>query len=350
MKITVLIEDINRAGGTERATVNLVNMLSASNEVHVISAGKSGQSFFPIEPLVKVEFLNLCLIPEAKLAKVSWFAKLIGKLRGRLREINPDIIVGEGHNINSLIPLVKSVNAKTIACEHIDFETIPRSSKMLIRSLYPKLNAVVALSNIAARKIAGINDNIVVIPNSLPFSSEQKSDLNNEKIIMVGRFSKVKGYERIIPIAKRLMNDYPTWKINIFGDGDQKEYISSLIAENKITNVKINQPVKNIKDIYLKSSILLITSYNEAMPMVILEAQNCGLPVLGYHCEGTASLIEDNFSGLIANDEDEFYHKLCSLIDSHSLRINIGDAGKAQSAEYSEQNVLRKWMDLFINL
>lgn len=350
MKIAVLIEDINRAGGTERAAVNLVNMLSASHEVHIISAGKSGQTFFPVEPSVNVEFLDFCSIPVAKVAKLSWFAKLTGKLKGRLREINPDIIVGEGHNINSLIPLVKSVNAKTIACEHIDFDTIPRSSKMLIRTLYPKLNAVVALSDIAAGKIAGINDNIVVIPNSLPFYSEQKADLSNEKIIMVGRLSKVKGYERIIPVAKKLMNDYPTWEINIFGDGDQKEYISSLLAENKITNVKINQPVKNIKDHYLNSSILLITSYNEAMPMVILEAQSCGLPVLGYHCEGTASLITDNVSGLTAHDEDEFYQKLRSLIDSQSLRTNIGDAGKAQSAEYSEQNVLRKWMDLFISL
>ena len=45
---------------------------------------------------------------------------------------------------------------------------------------------------------------------------------------MVGRLSKEKGYERLVPIAKKLLTDFPDWQINIYGNGDHEEIQQSI--------------------------------------------------------------------------------------------------------------------------
>ena len=64
MKIILIIADITRTGGTERATVNLANMLCQNHEVKILSLSDENISFFELNDNVIIDALGLKEIPK----------------------------------------------------------------------------------------------------------------------------------------------------------------------------------------------------------------------------------------------------------------------------------------------
>ena len=343
MKIVIVIADISKTGGTERATVNLANMLCQNHEVTILSLSGKKVSFFELNDGIHVESLGLKEIPLEIYKKVSWYFTLYKSLKRKLLFYSADTIIGEGHNISTILPFAKNKDSRTIASEHIDYDSIPQSSRALMKFIYPQHSSIVVLSEIARMKLKTLNDRVEVIPNVLPFESKYHADLINQRIIMVGRISKEKGYDRVVPIAEKLQQEFPNWKIEIFGNGDLKSQIIELFGEKQLHNVQINEPVKDIQNEYLKSSMLFITSYSEAMPMVILEAQSCGLPVIGFRCEGTETLIKNDETGFVVESADEFYSKTKLLISDLVRRQNMGISAKKEASYYNSENIKKLW-------
>lgn len=350
MRIFIIISDITKTGGTERATINLSNLLCRSHEITILSLGSIGRPFFELDDKVNLIFSELEETPIRFMGKIFRFLNLYNALKLHLKHSKPDIIIGEGHNISTILPFVKNYKSLTLACEHIDYTSIPQWSRILMSISYPKLNGITVLSEIAKNKITRLNSNINVIPNSIPFEVNKTASLENNKIIMVGRFSLEKGYERLVPIAKKLKQEFPKWEINIFGNGPLKEQIQDLYIREGCINIKIRKPVSDIKKEYLDSSIHLITSYNEAMPMVILEAQYCGLPVIGFRCEGTESLIKDGVNGFIVDSEEDFYDRLQYLILEIEKRKEIGFQAKKTTEIYDSQYIKLQWENVLSHL
>lgn len=350
MRIVIVIADIRKTGGTERATITVANSLCEKHEVIILSLGPAGKPFFLVDNTVNLVFMGLKEIPSKIYNKLFWYLQLWQNLKANLKVFSPDLIIGQGHNISSIIPFIKNRESKTVACEHIDYSSIPEWSRRLMKISYQKLDCMVVLSEIAKNKMLDLNHRIFVIPNSIPFDTEKISEQKNEKIIMVGRISKEKGYERIVPVAKKLQQEFPRWIINIYGNGSSKIELQKLLRCDNVRNVIIHDPVADIKERYLDSSIHLITSYNEAMPMVILEAQYCGLPVIGYRCEGTESLVQNGLNGFIVDSNEEFYEKLKFLITDIKERRKIGIEGRKTSSFYDTKYTKTQWEKIIKNL
>ena len=105
--------------------------------------------------------------------------------------------------------------------------------------------------------------------------------------------------------------------------------------------------------LYIESSIFVLTSLYEPFGLVIVEAMSCGLPVVAFDCpSGPANIINDGVDGfLIKNrDIDEFAEKLCMLIESPQLRLEIGKSAIQSSKRYSAEQVMPQWISLFNQL
>lgn len=318
-------------------------MLSAGHEVCILSLGKLGRPFFKINEVVTVKFANQDPIPLKFVHKIRWFLNTHTHLNLFIKEHSIQAVIGEGHNISSLLSFIGTRNLLRIASEHIDYTSIPAVSRFFMKLAYPRLSAVVVLSEIAHRKARHLNRIIAVIPNALPFTTSETSALQEKKIIMVGRLSKEKGYERVVGIARRLMLEYPDWTISIYGKGPEETALKMLFKKEGLSNVVFHPPVEDIQNKYLMSSIFLITSYREAQPMVILEAQNCGLPVVGFRCEGTESLIKDGDNGFIVDTERQCYEKLQYLILNKSKRAEMAAKGREAVSVYNQDSIKDMW-------
>ena len=346
--IGIIIPNISNPGGTERSVINLSNMLISDFNVEIISLYNHEteiSTFYSVDEKVKLTSLKILPKNALRNAFLSYTV-----LRSNPNILAKDIIIGTWYGVNLLLPLVFPSKCIKIVCEHTDFELNKSFVKFFSKFLYPKVDAVVALSEVAANKFQHSRDNIVVIPNSLPFIPKRASNLNETSIIMVGRLVPVKGYERVIGLAKELKANYPNWKIKIFGEGELKEEIINLIQGNNLNNITLYNFSKNIDLEYIKSSIYLSTSYSEAMPMVFLEAMSCGLPVVSFRNEGAEVLIQDGTEGYIVDNEDQLIKITSQLIENYELRKFMGDNGLRKAQMYNPEIIKTKWLDLIEKL
>lgn len=350
-KILIIIPNLNNPAGTERAAINLANLLSSEYAVTLLSlTSKKEEPFFEISKKVDVIYKDISNNNTSIKGKLHWFLLCYINIRKIIKEHSLDIIIGVTHNVNSVISLLKEDSIITIGCEHVDYQTIPRASKYIIERLYPKLDALVVLSDQARISTKHLNNNIVVIPNPLSFETAKQSQLNNNRIIMVGRLSKEKGYERIEVLARYLNENFPNWEISIFGEGELKASIESIINKYNLSNIKLYNNTKNIMQEYINSSIFLSTSHNEAFGMAILEAMQCGLPVISYKHQGSKALIKTNTNGFIVENDDQLIQQTSKLVEDIKLRETLGQNGRTYSLKFTMPEIKQRWLSLFESL
>lgn len=345
--------NIARIGGTERAVCNLYDMLKNRNiNVRIVSlVGRQEELRNNFEDVI---FLDMPILGVNFHNKMTWFYSCYKKISA-LNVADNSFFIGTGHNVNVVLSFckLKKKKIKVISCEHIQLKSIPWFSRQVMRCFYQYSDAVVLLSQSARstflQYFPELENRTHVIPNVLPFTP-QKNNLNREqRIIMVGRLSSEKGYERVVPIAKYLLLNYPQWRIDIYGDGILKNELGNLFAINGLSNVNLKGITNDVESEYMKSSILMMTSYSEAMPMVVLEANACWLPVVAYECEGTNELIRNGLNGFVISNDDvmSFTEKISNLIDDNRRREEMSIYSHEFSYEFSSDKIVIMWMSLF---
>lgn len=355
MKIALVCSSIIPNGGTERAISNLTNLLKEIPEVslEVISLSSQPREIPSFKFSCSVIHCALPSLQSSIIGKIKWYNQALCYLNNFLREHSYDGILGIGHNINVMLPFVKTTKCKIYGCEHIAFQTIPSYFRIILKGVYPRLDGLILLSETAKKKMRRYNDNLIIIPNSLSFKVNTCVELTEKRIIMVGRLSLEKGYNRLVPIATAIKAKHPEWIIEIFGDGPEKESLKDLFQQNFLDDYVLFQgQTTHIAEVYQKSSILILTSYSEALPMVILEANSYGIPVVGYECEGTFELIDDENNGYLIknNDVNSFVDRLNSLIENLELRKKIGSNALQTIQCYDPAIIKNKWCEFFQNM
>ena len=122
----------------------------------------------------------------------------------------------------------------------------------------------------------------------------------NEKILLfIGRLEEVKGLELFVDTLLEINKRQPgNWKGVFVGRGTYEPVIKKYINNTSAINLfYFAGPVfeqDELRRIYNKASILMISSFFEGIPMVILESIACGTPVISTNVGGIKKLIADN--------------------------------------------------------
>lgn len=352
--IAIVINDITKSAGTERAVTNLANSLINYFNVYIISISSSGGNYYSLNDKIKCIHLAMVNVPRNYVKKSFYYLHLMKAIRRIINEQDISFLLGTTHAINTILPfMVIKTNTNAIGCEHMNYMAAPKISRIFRVIMYRFLSKVVVLTNDDKKHYNFISKKVVVIPNSLSFVSNIYSELSLKRIIAIGRLSYQKGFDMLLDVALKLKPSVPDWSINIFGDGELKDLLSEGIKQRELGNyVFIKPPTNNIKKEYLDSSIYLMTSRWEGMPMVLLEAQSFGLPIVSFSCpEGPATIIQDNKSGFLVNpgDIDNMVNKLIKLTSDISLRKVMGQEAVKNSQNYKPQLIVKKWLELLKN-
>lgn len=351
-KVAILIKDITQHSGTERAVSNLASILTAQNmEVHIISNNSFNGDKLPYELPESVKIFHVGL-PNAGIVRRAFkYVKFIYIVRKYLRANNIDILIGTGHQYNVMMYLMGK-STKKIACEHLNYEACPSLSNKVRRLIYPKLDAIVLLTSGDAANYRDFVDSrkIYIIPNSLPFISEVKSDLCTKRIIAVGRLTRQKNFEALIEASAIIKNSCPDWHVDIFGRGEDKGKLLTLISELSLENyVRIHEPVNDIKREYLASGLIAVSSIYEGMHMGLIEAEACGLPAVSFNCNyGPSEIIHDGIDGFLVNvgDVSGLAEKIILIAQDDDLRAKMGQAAFENAKNYEPEKIAEKWRAL----
>lgn len=370
MKIVYCIKGTFNSGGMERVLSNKVNYLVNNGcEVLVVTTDqKEKRPYFFMDP--KVEHYDLGVNYSDNEGKPLWykfFSYLLKQRKHRqrlsiiLKQWKADIVISMFDHEVTFLHSIKDGSQKLLEAHFSRFKRLQydrkgiwaiankwRSSQDL--KLVKRYDKFVVLTE-EDRYHWGQLSNLIVIPNSNSFKTDQRAELKNNKAIAVGRFDYQKGFDELIIIWQKVHRMYPDWTLDIFGQGPLEASYRKLIAELGLQDtVFLYPPKKDIEKTYLEYSFLLMTSRYEGFGMVLTEAQVCGLPVIAYACKcGPRDIIEDGVNGfLIENrNDDEMKQGIIQLIESEILREHMGENGKLMSYRFSERKVMQQWLDVF---
>jgi glycosyltransferase involved in cell wall biosynthesis len=178
--------------------------------------------------------------------------------------------------------------------------------------------------------------------------------LTKKQAIAVGRYNNAKGYEYLIEAWKTVHQKHPDWIINIYGSGEQKDYVKKLIERNALQDTIImNEPTDDIMNRYLESSICVVSSRYEGFSMVILESMICGVPVVSFDCpHGPRNIIRNSEDGFLIEylNTKAMADCISQLIENPELRQSVGAKAKENIIRFSRDNVMSQWTNLFNEL
>lgn len=193
-----------------------------------------------------------------------------------------------------------------------------------------------------------------VIPNAVPQIPERQSPLDNKQVLMIARYNDAKGYEYMIKAWQNVHERHPDWTLNVYGSGEMHEEVIRLIQERYLSgSMLLHEPVDDIMEKYLESSIYVMSSRYEAFPMVLLEAMACGVPCVSFDCPyGPRNIIRDGEDGLLVEylNSQALADCICRLIEDVPLRKQLGAQARQNIQRFSRDAVMHQWNELFNTL
>jgi glycosyltransferase involved in cell wall biosynthesis len=354
----------------ERVLANKANWLVAhGHEVIIVTTDQRGESpYFPLDARIKC--YDLAINYEENNGK-SFLNKLIHypfkqwkhkvRLTALLKELRPDIVISMFCNDASFIPSIKDGSKKILEIHFSRFKRLQYGRKGLWRladwwryktdaKVVSRFDKFVVLTH-EDKEYWGKLRNMCVIPNARTFEVNQPATLEAKKVVAVGRLNHQKGFDRLIDAWSIVDNVVSGWKLQIVGDGELREQLQNNIRELGLSNqINIGRAEKDMMSVYKDASILAMSSRYEGLPMVLLEAQAAGLPIVSFDCKcGPKDVIENGVDGFLVEDGDieQLAQKLVVLMQDANLRKQMGSAAYAHSDRYSEERIMKQWTDLF---
>lgn len=370
MKIVFFIDQVYRHGGIERVLSVKANYLSKFKEydIYVVTSEQLDKKpCYSFHQNIIFKDLNINYDRKKSYFHIKNLLKLpkhINKIHNTLSKIKPDIAVVCSHSADTyFIPFIlkKIPKIKEFHFSKSIEDVYRRNSGNFKKKYFLKFTDYVETKY---DKLVILNQNETIyykskntktIPNPLTFFPDNVSDLSNNVIISAGRIAPVKRFDLLIDIWKLVCDKNKDWKLHIYGPSEKHyfDYLQNKIDKHELSEyVYLKGATKDIKSKMLQSSLFVMTSENECFPLVLLEAQACGLPIVSFDCpHGPRNIITEKSGLLIKMDDTEAFSKaILNLISAKNTLKEYGVNARKNSLNYRIEKVMELWLSMFDEL
>lgn len=252
--------------------------------------------------------------------------------------------------------IAKLFNKKVLVHIHgaefsLFYKESAQNVQSLITDILNKCDGIIVLSKQWKESISKIcsNENIKVLYNPTFIMDVKKINSSKVKVLFMGRLGQRKGVYDIIEAAKNISSDVC---IELYGDGEQEE-CQKIIKDNNLQfKVKIMGWISGDKknEAFQSSDIYILPSYNEGLPISILEAMSYGLPIISTPVGGTAEAVQDGLNGFLIEPGDCMLlaEKIDLLASDKSLREIMGqESHRIAKEKFDIKIVLEQLMEIY---
>ncbi|MBO5550111.1 MAG: glycosyltransferase family 4 protein [Prevotella sp.] len=377
LKIVYLTPALYMAGGVERVLTLKANYFAehCGYDISIIlTEGKDKPLFYPLSERVRIINLNIGF---EELWTCSFLKKIVVYLKKQrqyrkmveqeLMRLRPDITISLLRREINFLTSIKD-GSKKIGELHVNranYRNYNTEKVGLVKRLFArwwsysllqklrKLDQLVVLTE--KDRVAWTElDNVVAIPDPLPFVPSSVSQLDKKRVVAIARYSHEKGIDLLLKawaIAEKKVED---WQLEIFGDGDKTSF-EQLIDTLGIDRTRcwLNGRTDDVEQEYLNSSLFVLSSRFEGFGMVIVEAMACGLPVVAFDCPwGPRSIISDGEDGLLVENGnvEALADALSRLIGDEVLRQSMAEKAIVNVKRFEIETIANQWLHVFNNV
>lgn len=230
------------------------------------------------------------------------------------------------------------------------------NKKKYINDIFFMADQVVVLSTEWKSKILSwFECNISILENGVFVPNKNQYNPSSKNIVLLGRLNERKGTYDLLNIVNEVVEKFNDVRFILAGDGDLKK------LNNKITELEINKYIDVLgwineekrEEILKNTLIYVLPSYNEGMPMSVIEAMSYGIPTISTWVGGIPQLIDNNESGFLIQpgDIEDLKDKIIILLENNSLRQAMSDKGyKKINERFNLENQISQLISIYNSL
>ncbi len=341
-KIKILeLESSKGWGGQEKRTVRLVNNLG--EEFEVFFAVPRESELFHRRSEIKAEFFTVEMRNSFDVKAIFTLAKLVKKLGIHIISTHS----GKDGWIGAIVG--RLTGKKVVRTRHL---VIPIKSPYS----YNLSHKVVAISKAVYEylKSAGVKEEKLELIYTGIDTERFKPTPNKQEnsIFRIGIVAVLRAAKRHVFLLEAVKDlDVEVW---ILGEGPQKRNIEKFIKEKGIQDkVKMLGFVEKPEEIIPQLDVVVLPSEHEALGTALLEAQSCGVPVIGSNVGGIAECLVPGKTGLLFEKDNiqDLRKKILFLKNNPQIRKEMGKkAREFVEKKFSVKEMVKKTEELYFKL
>ena len=170
-------------------------------------------------------------------------------------------------------------------------------------------------------------------------------------LVFVGRLTAIKGLRVLMEAMAAAHADRPDLRLTLVGDGPDRPWLEAAAASmDGAVRFAGYQSQEGVAEILAGADALVLPSFAEGVPVVLMEAMASGKPVIATQLAGVPELVEDGVSGLLVppGDPAALAAAIGRLAGDAELRARMGEAGRAKvRAEFDVRLEAKRLLSLF---
>lgn len=377
LKIVYVTPALYMAGGIERVLTLKANYFAEHfgyDITIILTEGKNKPLFYPLSDKIKVVNLNIgfeelwtCSFLKKILVYLKKQRQYKKALTNELMRLRPDITISLLRREINFINDIKDGSRKVgeLHINRANYRNYETENVSLIKKMFARFwsaNLVTHLKRLDKlvvltekdREAWGELDNVISIPNPLPFVPQKKSTLENKRVVAIARYSYEKGVDLLLKAWAETEKGCSEWRLDVYGDGDTEPYerlIDSLEIDR--TRCALHGRTNNVEQEYVNSSLYVLSSRFEGFGMVMIEAMACGLPVVSFDCPwGPRAIISNGVDGLLSENGSTKDLSACILkvMKDSILHKAMSKNAIANVKRFGIEIVAQQWRQLFCEL
>lgn len=359
LHIAMLIGSLTK-GGAERVLVNLAGyFVKKGYRVTMVTQYRLTDEYTLNEKVRRV--ISDITPEETTKSRVINFARRFGKLRGIWKKEKPDVIlsfIGKNNMMAILtsrflgIPVAVSVRADPYQ------EYYNAWMRFMARHLFSWADGVVLQTRGCFEFFPeGVRRKAVILKNPINggFFRERYEGERDKTIVAVGRVDENKNHELLIRAFAGIAQEFPDYKLIIYGEGDLRKRLEKLAKELGLSDrVLLPGSIANVADAIYRSRVFVLSSNSEGVPNTLIEAMLMGLTVIATDCPcgGPADLIESGNNGFLVpvKSVEKMKEKLQFLLSNLQIADELGKNAVKTREIYEADKVYGEWESFLCSL
>lgn len=339
--ILFVIQSLRNLSGTERVASTLANLFVKHLDSKVIIVNQEVEK--KDCPYDLNEQVEVVCCP----GNLFQFAIGIQKI---IKQQKVDyVLIHNMGRLSLLMSLLHKYQSTFISLEHVAFTSRPALVQKLSRVLYRRIDKVVVLTDADLESYKNLinQDKLQKIHNTCSFAIERVPFSDRKKLVIAaGRLTYQKNFAALLSAWTAIAEKFSSFELQIYGDGEEKEMLQKMIEEKHLHNVKLMGVTQNMREVYKEAMCFVMSSRYEGLPMVLIEAQTFGLPIVSFDCpHGPSEVIIPNRNGVLVENQniDELICALSNLLSNMELLQQYSSNAVKDAERFQPTKIIEDW-------